>query len=261
MASQRLDLVLVERGLVASRAAARRAIIDGAVTVDGAKADRPARRISDSVAIEVGGGAHRVSRAGSKLSHALDHFAIVVGGRRVLDAGASTGGFTEELLARGAAMVVAADVGHGQLHERLRDDPRVENHEGVNVRHLREGDLGDRFDLLTADLSFISLTKVVDGLTSQLVERADVVLLVKPQFEVGPQLVASGGIVRSATARRDALTRVAGAWAEAGWRVRGATSSPIQGGDGNIEYLVWLRRAPGMNAAVRFEVLTREEIS
>lgn len=260
MASQRLDLVLVERGLVQSRAAARRAIIDGAVTVDGATADRPARRISGSVVVEVDGEAQRVSRAGSKLSHALDVFAIDVEGRRALDAGASTGGFTEVLLGRGASLVVAVDVGHHQLHDRLSRHPRVEKHEGVNVRHLRQGELGDRFDLATADLSFISLTKVVEGLTSQLLDRADVVLLVKPQFEVGPELVARGGIVRSAAARREALAQVAASWAHAGWNVQDATVSPIRGGDGNAEYLIWLRRNPGIDAASRFEAMTREDI-
>ena len=235
----------MDRGLAPSRAAARRAIKDGAVIVDGNLARKPARQTPSSVEIAIDDEARRVGRGGRKLSFAFRYFPIDPGGRSALDAGASTGGFTEELLRVGAESVVAVDVGHGQLDAELAADPRVRNIEGVNVRSLTAGDLGGPFDLLVVDLSFISLGKVAQGLATQISEDADVVLLVKPQFEVGPDGVDRGGIVRSSEARLQAFIDVADAWGQLGWHVHGAVRSPVLGGDGNVEYLMWLRNSPG----------------
>ncbi len=252
MASQRLDQLLVERGLVLTKAAARRAIKDGAVMVDGRPADKPARRTASTVMIEIDEEAQRVSRGGRKLAHALQHFPVQVEGMRALDAGASTGGFTETLLTAGAASVTAVDVGHGQLDPRLAADRRVTSIEGVNVRSLSAGALGAPFDLLVADLSFISLTKVAAGLASQIHQHANVILLVKPQFEVGPDLVDRGGIVRSDDAREAALHGVAAAWSAVGWQVQDGQRSPVRGGDGNIEFLLWLTRSEAAEIASLF---------
>lgn len=259
MAPPRLDQLLVERGLAQSRASARRAIKDGAVTVDGLTASKPARRTASSVAIEVDQQAQRVGRGGRKLAYALARFPIELEGRRAFDAGASTGGFTEELLRAGVASVHAVDVGHGQLAPELAGDTRVTNIEGTNVRALTSGALGAPFDLLVADLSFISLTKVASGLTSQISLDADVILLVKPQFEVGPLHVDRGGIVRSGAAREQALLDVAASWQALGWHVHDAAVSPVRGGDGNIEFLVWLRHGEGPPSVAALRAVAAEE--
>ena len=229
--------------------------------VDGSPARKPARQTASSVDIEIDDEARRVGRGGRKLAHAFLQFPIDPVGRRALDAGASTGGFTEELLRAGAESVVAVDVGHDQFDAQLAADPRVKSIEGVNVRSLTAGALGGPFDLLVADLSFISLGKVAQGLATQISQHADVVLLVKPQFEVGPKQVDRGGIVRSGEARRQALVDVAAAWAQLGWHVHGAVRSPVLGGDGNIEYLMWLRGAPGLDMTATFEDLATQEAS
>jgi 23S rRNA (cytidine1920-2'-O)/16S rRNA (cytidine1409-2'-O)-methyltransferase len=186
-----------------------------------------------------------VSRGGEKLDAALDRFAIDPVGVRALDAGASTGGFTDCLLQRGAARVVALDVGHGQLHERLRADPRVEVHERRNVRDLAPGDLGEPFPLVVADLSFISLRAVLPHLLDQAAPGADLVLLVKPQFEAGRDEASRGrGVIRDPEVWRRVLEEVVVALGGYGAAIMGAMPSPITGADGNVEFLVHARAAP-----------------
>jgi 23S rRNA (cytidine1920-2'-O)/16S rRNA (cytidine1409-2'-O)-methyltransferase len=186
-----------------------------------------------------------VSRGGEKLDAALDRFAVDPVGVRALDAGASTGGFTDCLLQRGAARVVALDVGHGQLHERLRADPRVEVHERRNVRDLAPRDLGEPFPLVVADLSFISLRAVLPHLLDQAAPGADLVLLVKPQFEAGRDEASRGrGVIRDPEVWRRVLEEVVVALGGYGAAIMGAMPSPITGADGNVEFLVHARAAP-----------------
>jgi len=184
-----------------------------------------------------------VSRAGHKLAGALDAFpAITVAGKRCLDAGASTGGFTDVLLRRGAAHVVAVDVGHGQLVPQLRDDPRVEVHEGLNVRYMSAGDIGGTVALTVADLSFISLTLVVLPLALSTEPGGDLVLMVKPQFEIGKDRLGRTGVVNSERERRMAVEKVANAALDAGVDLCGLAASPLPGQDGNVEYFLWIKR-------------------
>jgi 23S rRNA (cytidine1920-2'-O)/16S rRNA (cytidine1409-2'-O)-methyltransferase len=213
--------------------------------VGGAPADKPARLVAPHEPIELAGDPPRhVSRAGDKLAAALDRFAVEVTGRRALDAGASTGGFTDCLLQRGAASVVGVDVGYGQLHERLRADPRVEVHERLNVRDVGPGDLGDPLPLVVADLSFISLRTVLPNLVALAEPGADLVLLVKPQFEAGRAEASRGrGVIRDPVVWRRVLGEVASAVREHGGAIMEAMVSPITGADGNVEFLLHARTA------------------
>jgi 23S rRNA (cytidine1920-2'-O)/16S rRNA (cytidine1409-2'-O)-methyltransferase len=215
-------------------------------------ADKPARLVAESEPIVVDTAGRRfVSRGGDKLDAALDRFPISVTGRRCLDAGASTGGFTDCLLQRGAASVTAVDVGYGQLHPRLRHDPRVEVRERTNIRTLAEEEDPDRFELVVADLSFISLTVVVPVLAGVLAAPgADLVVLVKPQFEVGQVEASRGrGVVRDPTLRRLALENVASALVSSAATIMGAMASPVLGPAGNAEYLLWARTGPPLDLA------------
>lgn len=246
---RRLDVELVRRLLVDSREAAHRAIDDRRVMVSGSIAQRCAHQVDSGEPIELLGPPPRfVSRGGEKLDAALDAFAIDVTGWSVLDAGASTGGFTDCLLQRGAASVVAVDVGHQQLHERIRRDVRVEVHEHTNVRLLAADDLGGRrFDLVVADLSFISLTAVTGPLTTRAL--GPLVVLIKPQFEAGRVDVSRGrGVIRNPIIWRDALGRIAAAYADAGAAMMGLMVSPIRGVEGNVEFLAHLDVAPTRRA-------------
>jgi 23S rRNA (cytidine1920-2'-O)/16S rRNA (cytidine1409-2'-O)-methyltransferase len=238
---RRLDMVMVESGMATSRSHAARLIADGAVTVDGWMADKAARKVPPDALIRVAN-ADLVGRGGLKLRGALDAFGFSVAGKRCLDIGASTGGFTQALLERGAERVVAIDVGHDQLDTRLVGDPRVENHEGINARYLQEGDFGNRFPVVVGDLSFISLLLVVDGVANVAADDGDVVLLVKPQFEVGKELVGRTGIVSDPNLHRSAVAGVARAFELADWHLRETVESPVVGGDGNREFFVWLRK-------------------
>lgn len=250
---RRLDAELVRRGLVDSRQGARQRIEAGDVLVGGATADKPARLVSAAEPIELQGPPARfVGRGGLKLEAALVTFGIDVAGRRAVDVGASTGGFTDCLLQHGARSVVALDVGHGQLHERLRDDPRVVVVERCNVRDLdparcsdtdRMALVGLAVPLVVADLSFISLRMVVDALASLVEEGGSVVVLVKPQFEAGRSEVAPGrGVVRDPAVWSRVLTEVVEAFAGAQLDFAGVLVSPVRGGSGNVEFLVHLRR-------------------
>ncbi len=253
----RLDAELVRRGLARSREHAIALITQGRVRVGGPgpAGVKPASRVEESAPITVheppGGEPDYVSRGGQKLAGALAAFdGPAVAGRRCLDAGASTGGFTDVLLRAGAAHVIAADVGYGQLAWRLRTDPRVTAMDRVNVRNLRPGQLSYAPGLVTADLSFISLTLVLPALAACAAAGADFVLLVKPQFEAGKGKVGAGGVVRDRATREEAVTRVARCGAGHGLGVMGVTASPLPGPAGNVEYFLWLRRgAPPLDAA------------
>ncbi len=217
----------------------------GLVTVDGAPALKPSRLVAPHEAVLVLERPRFVSRGGEKLDGALDRFGVDPAGRRALDVGASTGGFTDCLLQRGATRVVAVDVGHDQLHERLRADPRVDSRERLNVRELRAGDLGEPFALVVADLSFISLRTVLDNLLDLAAPGADVVLLVKPQFEAGRQEASRGrGVIREPAVWRRVLDDVVDALGERGAAIMDAMVSPITGTGGNVEFLVHARTAP-----------------
>jgi 23S rRNA (cytidine1920-2'-O)/16S rRNA (cytidine1409-2'-O)-methyltransferase len=240
---RRLDTELVRRGLLPSRARAADAIRAGRVLVGGAPAATPARQVRADEPIHVDLPPKRyVSRGGEKLAAALDAFPVEVEGRRVLDAGASTGGFTDCVLQRGAAHVEAVDVGRGQLAWSLRTDPRVTVRERTNVRALTPSDLGGPVDLAVADLSFISLLTVAPALAACTIPTADLVLLVKPQFEAGRGRVGRGGIVRDPAVHAEVLRRVAEGLAAVGIPVVAVIRSPLLGSDGNVEFLVHCRK-------------------
>jgi len=241
---RRLDAELVRRGLVASRRDAAELVDAHRVLVNGAVADKPARMVDPGDALVVQGEPPRfVSRGGEKLDHALTEFGIDVTGMRVLDAGASTGGFTDCLLQRMAAHVVALDVGHGQLHPRLRDDDRVTVMERFNVRAVTTADIGGPVDLVVADLSFISLAKVIPALVDVVRPGGGLVLLVKPQFEAGRAEVSKGrGVIRDPEIHEQVRSDVHRYLLEAGTVVHGWTESPLTGADGNREFLVYAIR-------------------
>jgi 23S rRNA (cytidine1920-2'-O)/16S rRNA (cytidine1409-2'-O)-methyltransferase len=244
---RRLDAELVRRGLARSRGQAGELVAAGRVDVAGATATKPATQVDPAAPIVVRSAPDDtpdyVSRGGHKLAGALDAFApggLDVAGRRCLDAGASTGGFTDVLLRRGAVHVVAVDVGYGQLAWRLRTDERVHVLDRTNVRHLTAEQIGGPVDLTVADLSFISLTLVLPALAACTRRDGDMVLLVKPQFEVGKGRVGAGGVVRDPELRADAVRNVAAAAAAHDWGVRGLRTSSLPGPAGNVEYLLWL---------------------
>jgi len=239
----RVDAELVRRGLARSRQQAAELIGAGRVTIDGMPAVKPATAVAVTSALAVEGAGERtwVSRGAHKLIGALDTFGIDVTGRRCLDAGASTGGFTEVLLDRGAAEVVAVDVGYGQLAWSLRSDARVRVIERTNVREVTPEVIGGPVDLVVADLSFISLSTVLPALTICAAAHADIVPMVKPQFEVGRTQVGPGGVVTDPQLRAGAVLTVAHRAADLGWQTLGATASPLPGPSGNVEYFLWLR--------------------
>ncbi len=244
-ARRRLDAELVRRGLAASRTEAQRLIGEGLVTVGGAPADKPARLVDPGDALKVHGPARRyVSRGGEKLEAALDHFGLDPAGCRVLDAGSSTGGFTDCVLQRGATEVVAVDVGRGQLHEKLRADPRVLSRERTHLRDVRAEHIGGPVDLVVGDLSFISLTKLTEPLLGAVRPGGDLVLLVKPQFEAGREEVARGrGVITDPEIWRRTIAEVCAAFEDRGATMVGQMVSPIHGAEGNTEFLVWFRAA------------------
>jgi len=240
---RRLDAELVRRGLTASRQRALEAIGAGRVLVGGLPARSPARRVTAEEPISLSGDGPRfVSRGGEKLEAALDDFGVVVAGRHALDAGASTGGFTDCLLQAGAAHVVAVDVGRGQLAWALRTDPRVTVLERTNVRFLDETDIGGAAELCTADLSFISLSACAPALARCTTRDADLLLLVKPQFEAGRSQVGKGGIVRDPALHREVLRRVRDDLARAELNAVAVVPSPLRGADGNLEFFLHCRK-------------------
>lgn len=239
----RVDAELVRRGLARSRQQAAELIAAGRVTIDGMPAAKPATAVAVTSHLTVEGPAERtwVSRGAHKLIGALDAFGIAPAGRRCLDAGASTGGFTEVLLDRGAAEVLAVDVGYGQLAWPLRSDARVRVIERTNVRELTADAIGGPVDLVVADLSFISLNTVLPALTACADPDADIVPMVKPQFEVGRALVGAGGVVSDPQLRADAVLAVARRAVELGWHTVAVAPSPLPGPSGNVEYFLRLR--------------------
>ena len=240
----RLDVALVERGLADSRAKAQALILAGLVYSGERRLDKPGLSIAGDLPLELRGQDHPwVSRGGLKLAHGLDHFAIDPAGGVWLDIGASTGGFTDVLLARAAAKVYAVDVGHGQLAWKLRQDPRVIVLERTNARHLSRADIPDALDGIVCDASFIGLEVILPAPLALTASAARLVALIKPQFEVGPAQVGKGGIVRDPELHREVCARIAG-WLgrQPGWTVLGITDSPITGADGNREFLIAAQR-------------------
>jgi 23S rRNA (cytidine1920-2'-O)/16S rRNA (cytidine1409-2'-O)-methyltransferase len=259
----RVDAELVRRGLARSRQQAAELIGAGRVSIDGMPAAKPATAISISAALTVerDDGRSWVSRGAHKLIGALDAFGLSIDNRRCLDAGASTGGFTEVLLDRGAREVVAVDVGYGQLAWSLRNDPRVVVLERTNVRDLTLDAVGSPVDLVVADLSFISLATVLPALTACASDDADIVPMVKPQFEVGKDRVGPGGVVSDPDLRVDAVLAVARRAAELRWRTVGVTASPLPGPSGNVEYFLHLRaRTESPLQGVQLERAVRQAV-
>ncbi len=240
----RVDQLLVQRGLAASREKAQRLILAGAVRVNGSMADKPGHTVSDDpdLILTVEAAERFVGRGGLKLEKAFEAFGLDVTGRVCLDVGASTGGFTDCLLQHGAARVYAVDVGRGQLDWRLRNDPRVVVREGVNARYLKPGDLPEPVSFAVADVSFISLTKILPAVTPLMVS-GDLVTLIKPQFEAGPEKVGKGGVVRDPAVREQVVEEVRAF----GGRLPGLVwqaccESPLKGPAGNVEFLAWWKR-------------------
>jgi 23S rRNA (cytidine1920-2'-O)/16S rRNA (cytidine1409-2'-O)-methyltransferase len=237
----RVDVALTERGLFASRAKAREAILAGLVRVDGRVIAKPSEQVASDAEILARAPYPWVSRGGVKLAHALDVFGVDPLGRFCLDIGASTGGFTDVLLTRGARNVVAVDVGHGQLRERLKRDARVKSLEGLDARALIAAHLSEPPSLVVIDASFISLSLVLPNPLSLAAPHAELVALIKPQFEAGRSAVKKG-VVRDAGVHEEVCSRIGAAIESLGWRVQGLTPSPIEGGDGNREFLICARR-------------------
>jgi 23S rRNA (cytidine1920-2'-O)/16S rRNA (cytidine1409-2'-O)-methyltransferase len=236
----RLDAALVLRGLAETRSAAQRLIMAGQVFCGEHRLDKAGQLVDAADALELRGQPHPwVSRGGVKLAHAIDTFAIPVAGRVGLDVGASTGGFTDVLLQRGAVRVHAVDVGHGQLAWRLRNDPRVVVHEKTNIRHLAPDAFGEQFDLIVCDVSFIGLETALPAALAMARSGAHLVTLIKPQFEVGKGRVGKGGVVRDPALHAEVCDRLQ-AWLaqQPGWTVLGVVPSPIEGADGNREFLM-----------------------
>ncbi|MDO9335968.1 MAG: TlyA family RNA methyltransferase [Caulobacter sp.] len=239
---KRLDLLLVDLGLFDSRAKARAAIEAGGVSVDGRAATKASLAVEEGAEISAVAAHPYVGRGALKLDHALTLWPVAVEGHTVLDVGASTGGFTEVCLLRGAGRVYAVDVGQGQLHPRVADDPRVVELSGQDARALDADLIPDPPGLVVCDLSFISVTKALGPALALAAAGADLVLLVKPQFEAGRERVGKGGIVSDPAIRKHCLETVAAWVADQGWTVQATTDSPITGGDGNHEFLLWARK-------------------
>ena len=239
-ARPRADQRLVDLGLAESRTRAQALILAGKVFSGECRVEKAGQQVAEDAALEVRGQDHPwVSRGGLKLSHALTHFGLSPAGKICLDIGASTGGFTDVLLAHGAARVHAVDVGHGQLAWKLRSDSRVVVHERVNARHLTAEAIGETAQVLVCDASFIGLATILPAPLALCAPGAWAVALIKPQFEVGPALVGKGGVVRDPEVHADVCARVAAWWAGLpGWRVLGIAESPITGPEGNREFLI-----------------------
>ncbi|GGR52670.1 23S rRNA (cytidine1920-2'-O)/16S rRNA (cytidine1409-2'-O)-methyltransferase [Nocardioides luteus] len=261
----RLDAELVRRKLARSREHASELIAAGRVTVSGNRATKPATGVTTDVAIVVTEDPDRpdfVSRGGHKLAGALAAFGplgLSVKDRRCLDAGASTGGFTDVLLRNEARQVVAVDVGYGQLAWRLQQDDRVVVHDRTNIRDLSLDIVGEPVDVVVGDLSFISLELVLDALIRVTSPEGDLALMVKPQFEVGKDRVGKGGVVRDPALRAEAVNAVAAAAASRGWGARAVTTSPLPGPSGNVEFFLWLRRGEATITEAEIEEAVREQ--
>jgi 23S rRNA (cytidine1920-2'-O)/16S rRNA (cytidine1409-2'-O)-methyltransferase len=243
LTKRRADQLLVDRGLAESRQRAQALILAGLVYAGERRIDKAGETVADDTEIDVRGRDHPwVSRGGVKLAHALEHFAIDVSGLIALDIGASTGGFTDVLLSRGAAKVHGVDVGRAQLAWKLRQDPRVVIHEGVNARYLSAAQIPEPVDIVTCDASFIGLSTVLPAALALAKPKALLVALIKPQFEAGPKAVGKGGVVRDPEVHRAICDAVAAWVGSQGWTVVGVSESPIKGPAGNREFLLYARR-------------------
>ena len=243
---KRLDVLLVEKGLASSREKAKAVIMSGIVYVDGSREDKAGSTFDEELPIEVRGTTLRyVSRGGLKLEKAVEAFSLDLQGKKCLDVGSSTGGFTDCMLQNGAEHVVAIDVGRGQLDWKLRSDPRVVCMEKTNVRYVTPDLFKEGISFSSADLSFISLTKVLPAIRDYLLPDGQIVALVKPQFEAGREKVGKKGVVRDPDVHREVIAHVSGFSADIGLVTRGLTFSPIKGPEGNIEYLLWLQKTAG----------------
>jgi len=246
LSKQRLDQLLVDRGLFSSRTKAQAAIMAGLIFVDGQKSDKAGKSFSADIEIEVKGQPHPyVGRGGVKLEQALKKFKINVKDKVAIDVGASTGGFTDCLLQNGAAKVYAVDVGYGQLAWKLRQDPRVKVLERTNARNLTLKDLGLKtsdINLAVIDVSFISLAKILPAVYNLLAEQAEVIALIKPQFEAKREQVGKGGIVKDDKVRQEVIAKTRHKAEALGFKAQGTIESPITGADGNVEYLIYLRK-------------------
>lgn len=255
MKKERLDVLLVARGLAPSRTKAQALILAGQVRVDGVLVDKPATLISEAANIEILAPPRYVSRGGEKLAFALFAFAIDPRGKICLDIGASTGGFTDCLLQHGAARVYAVDVGRGQLHWKLRQDPRVVLKEGLNARYLRFEDIGEEVDLVTIDVSFISLRLILPRLSGLVRPEGAVIPLVKPQFEAGREKVRAG-VIRDSKIHREVLERIIDfVEKDLGWSVVDAVASPLLGPKGSREFFLHILPRPGMGKEVDWQKL------
>jgi len=244
MGKTRIDLLLVERGFFESRSKAQAAIAAGGVRVGGQAVSKPSDLIEEDAEIQAEAAHPWVGRGALKLAHALAHWLISPEDKVVLDIGASTGGFTQVCLAGGAERVYAVDVGRGQLHQQVAGDPRVVNLEGLDARKLDAEVIPAPPELIVCDASFIGLEKALPAALELAAPGADLIALVKPQFEVGPDKVGKGGVVKDETARQAAVEGVRSFLERAGWRVQGVIDSPVEGADGNREFLIHAR-APG----------------
>lgn len=238
----RLDLLLFQKGLAESREKAKALIMAGEVKVNGARVEKPGTPVPISANVSIKKPSPFVSRGGLKLEAALDHFSVNVKGRTLLDIGASTGGFTDCLLGRGADKVIAVDVGYGQLHWSLRQNPKVKILEKKNARHLTPDDMNETVHGAVIDVSFISLRLIVPPVSRLLNDKSFIVSLVKPQFEVGKQRVGKGGVVRDPSLHREVMSTLSRFFEKEGWNVIGQIPSPILGPKGNREFLVYMER-------------------
>jgi 23S rRNA (cytidine1920-2'-O)/16S rRNA (cytidine1409-2'-O)-methyltransferase len=238
---ERLDKLLIERGLFSTREKAKRAILAGLVKVENKYLDKPGTRVENNAQIETKEGIPYVSRGGLKLEKALKEFRIKVENKVVLDVGASTGGFTDCLLQRGAKRVYALDVGYGQLDWKLRNAPRVINIERTNIRYFKEKDLPEKADLVTVDVSFISLDKVLPSLIPLLREKGEIIVLIKPQFEAERKQTKKG-VVRDPQVHKEVIYKIIAVVGKENLKIRGLTFSPLRGPAGNIEYFIYLSK-------------------
>ncbi len=253
MAKERLDVILVSRGLAASREKAKAVIMAGDVFVNGQREDKPGTAFDESkiVSLEVKGDQlPYVSRGGLKLEKAMESFGLSLDGYVCMDIGASTGGFTDCMLQRGAVKVYSVDVGHGQLAWKLRSDPRVVCMEKTNFRYLTRGDIDDDLDFASVDVSFISLTKILIPARKLLKDEGEMVCLIKPQFEAGREKVGKKGVVRDPEVHKEVIAKVTDFAGIIGFSVLGLDFSPVRGPEGNIEYLLYIRKESSRNEEV-----------
>ena len=248
---ERLDILIVNKGLAASREKAKAIIMSGIVYVDGQKEDKAGSMFEETANIEVRGATLKyVSRGGLKLEKAMTHFGVELKDKICMDVGSSTGGFTDCMLQNGAVKVYAVDVGHGQLDWKLRNDPRVVCMEKTNIRYVQPEDLGEPIDFSSIDVSFISLTKVLLPIRNYLKENGEIVALIKPQFEAGREKVGKKGVVREKSTHIEVIEKVTDYAVSIGFEVAALQFSPIKGPEGNIEYLVHLKKRPEEEARI-----------